>query len=139
MHKMEIFNFPESVACVLNELINEVSTQEIWFIGSRANGNERIDSDWDFIVFVNEEINVRNARRDNVDIVQVDKNNIYLLEGQNLDMAGSFEKWKWRETDTRSSLYTVRKTPDVESEQGFNLSEVKYIDLNGIKVWHRNA
>ena len=139
MRKMNVTSFPDFVACVLNQLISEEPTQAIWFIGSRANGSERIDSDWDFIAFVNDEIHERNARHINVDIVRVDKNMQCLLEGENQNLSGSFHNWRWRQIDTESSLYTYRKTPDVENGQGFDIADVEYIDLHGIKVWEKNA
>lgn len=139
MHKIEIAEFPDFVTEVLQELIAESATQSIWFIGSRANNSGRFNSDWDFIAFVNNDIHESSARHSDVDVIRVDENGQYLLEGQSMNLSGSFSNWNWRNVDSESALYTVRKTPDVEVSQAFNAEDVRYIDLKGLKVWERNA
>ena len=79
---MKNTDFPEFVTEVLEELIDERETQSIWFIGSRANGRERPDSDWDFIAFVSNDVNERSTRNKNVDIIRVDRNGVYLEPAQ---------------------------------------------------------
>lgn len=139
MHRMDISSFPSQISLVLKELMNEKETEEIWFIGSRANGNERSDSDWDFIVFAHEELHERSIRDTDIDIVRVNQNNQYLLEGENLNMSGSFENWNWRKTSEEKALYTNRIVPDTDEGEGFNDSDVRYPDLKGIKIWCKNA
>lgn len=136
---MKNTDFPAFVTEVLKELIDEKETQSIWFIGSRANGRERPDSDWDFIVFVSDAVNKRSTRNKNVDIIRVDRNGVYLLEGQNLSMSNSFKIWHWCETEQGLASYTFRETPRVEAGEAFDMEDVKYIKLQGINVWQRNA
>ena len=93
---MKIDEFPEQVSDVLNGLVSEKETDSIWFIGSRANGNEREDSDWDFIAFVSDRIFERTARHDWVDIIRVDRDWNYLLEGEGMALSGPFNTWRWR-------------------------------------------
>lgn len=139
MHKYEMSQFPDYVLEVLQGLITESSTQSIWFIGSRANDSERADSDWDFIAFVKDNIHESSVRHSDVDVIRVDENSQYLLEGQSMNLSGSFKTWNWRLVNSESALYTVRKTPVLEVGQAFNLDDVRYIDLKGLKVWERNA
>jgi predicted nucleotidyltransferase len=139
MRKTSPQEFPGFVTDVLDDLINEDDIQEIWFIGSRANGCERSDSDWDFIVFTSNLVREHDARHSYVDVIRVDSNGKYLLEGQKMDLCGSFSTWKWRDDEPGFAFYTVRKTPDIEPGQGFNTEDVRYIDLMGIRVWRRNA
>lgn len=139
MHKIELSEFPDFVAGVLEELIKEIATQSVWLIGSRANGCERSNSDWDFIVFVNDSICECSSRHGDVDVIRVDTNGQYLLEGQKINLCNSFEIWNWREIEPGRASYTVRKTPNVENGQAFNGEDVRYDNLKGIKVWQRNV
>lgn len=43
----EIDRWLQNLLCITSGII------EIWFIGSRANGTSRPDSDWDFLAFAN--------------------------------------------------------------------------------------
>lgn len=131
--------FPYFVAKVLQELIKEDATQSVWFIGSRANNCERLDSDWDFIIFVNDNIQECSARHPNVDVIRVDTNGQYLLEGKSIKLSSSFKTWNWREVKPGMALYRTRETPDVKVGQAFNVEEVRYVDLKGLRVWERNA
>jgi len=135
---MTINEFPRFVINVLNEVMAERVTQSIWFIGSRANGCEKSDSDWDFIVFINNAIQERSVRHGKVDIIQVSPDGRYLLEGQEMDMIGKFSTWKWLEIEPELARYTVRKVPNVESDEGFDLDKVKLVSMQGLKVWERN-
>lgn len=104
---MNITDFPVPVANILSTLTTESSTLAVWFIGSRANGTERKDSDWDFLVFIDGEISEKNVRCAYVDLVNVDKYFQYLLEGQKLDLSGSFIKnWNWREISSELAHYS---------------------------------
>lgn len=136
---MKISDFPSYVSKILRKLTSEPSALSIWFIGSRANGTDRPDSDWDFILFVNDEICEKKTRHKNVDIIRVDKNGQYLLEGQKSNMVGSFNTWKWREESPILSSYTVRKTPNVPNGQTYDTQDIKYQSLKGIKIWQKNA
>ena len=139
MHKMKNINFPAFVIKVLEELSDEKETQSIWFIGSRANDRERLESDWDFIVFVSDEITERNTRNQNVDIIRVYQNRDYLLEGQNISMCNPFENWQWIESEPGLASYTVREIPNVRAGEASDIEDDKYIQLQGINVWQRNA
>ncbi len=86
-------DFPPKIQAVIDQLKSESCSESVWFIGSRANGNFRTDSDWDFICFRNSTIEVRESRSEFVDVIQVDNDGRYLLEGQSLHLAGQFRKW----------------------------------------------
>jgi hypothetical protein len=131
--------FPPFVVDVLDELKSEPETQSIWFIGSRANNRERSDSDWDFIAFVKDNVREISVRHQNVDIIRVDLEGNYLLEGQRISMRSSFENWRWVEAESGIASYTVRETPYVREGESFSADDVKYTKLRGINIWQRNA
>ena len=139
MHTMKIDEFPEQVSDVLKGLVSEKETDSIWFIGSRVNGTERADSDWDFIAFVGDQISERTARHDRVDIIRVDSDWNYLLEGKDMQSSGQFKTWRWREVEPGRACYTIRVTPQVEDGCSFDTEDVRFVELRGIRVWRRNA
>lgn len=124
---------------MLEGLASEKETESIWFIGSRANRAERVDSDWDFIAFVSDEISERSARHDQVDIIRVDPHWSYLLEGQSMESSGQFRTWRWREIGSGRAAYTVRVTPEVEEGGSFDIEDVRFVELRGLNVWRRKA
>lgn len=139
MHPMTINEFPAQVFEVLNALISEKETESIWFVGSRANGTERPDSDWDFIVFVCDKLSERRARHSQIDIIRVDQNGSYLLEGQPIELSGQFKTWQWREIEPGRATYTVRATPEIGAGDLFDIQDMRLVELRGLNVWRRNV
>lgn len=136
---MRINEFPEQVVEVLNRLIKEKETDSIWLVGSRANGTEHTDSDWDFIVFVSNQLSERTARHSQVDIIRVDRSGNYLLEGQPMELSGQFKTWQWRQIEPGRSVYTVRVIPECGGEGLFDNEKIRFVGLRGIYVWRRNT
>lgn len=135
---MKIDDFPEQVTDVLKGLLSEKETDSIWFIGSRANGTEHEGSDWDFIAFVSEDISEFSVRNNRVDIIRVDRNWNYLLEGKGMELMGLFKTWQWREVEPGRAVYKVRVTPQVRDGKPFNIEDVSFVELLAINVWSRN-
>ena len=135
---MKIYDFPEQVTDVLKGLLSEKETDSIWFIGSRANGTEHEGSDWDFIAFVSEDISEFSVRNNRVDIIRVDRNWNYLLEGKGMELMGLFKTWQWREVEPGRAVYKVRVTPQVRDGKPFNIEDVSFVELLAINVWSRN-
>ena len=134
------FKFPDYVKNIVCKLMEEPTTISIWLVGSRANGTEREDSDWDILTFVEEDVSPRDIRDDRVDVIKVDLKGNYLLEGQNSYLIGSFDKWGWRDLGCEKANYSVRRTPsDIEKCEIYDLSDVKIETLNGYKIWARKA
>lgn len=131
--------FPPKVQVVIDQLKAESCSETVWFIGSRANGKFRPDSDWDFICFRKSTVEEREARSRLVDIIQVGNDGQYLLEGQHYDLTGQFEHWQWREIDSQHARYNSRVTPKFEAGAVFDLSDAKVVRNNAYKVWDRNA
>ncbi|MBU2875047.1 nucleotidyltransferase domain-containing protein [Marinobacter salexigens] len=131
--------FPLKVQAVIDQLKAESCSKSVWFIGSRANGKFRPDSDWDFICFRNSAVEEREARSRLVDIVQVGIDGQYLLEGQHYNLTGQFEHWQWHEIDSQRAEYKSRVTPKIEAGAAFDLSDAKIVTNNAYKVWDRDA
>src|SRR5690554_1830116 len=100
--------FPSKVQTVIDQLKSELCSDSVWFIGSRANSNSRLDSDWDFICFRNSTVEEHEARSELVDIVQVGNDGQYLLEGQHSNLIGQFKNWHWCEIDLQNAQYKSR-------------------------------
>ncbi|WP_370693294.1 nucleotidyltransferase domain-containing protein [Oceanobacter sp. 4_MG-2023] len=138
MHRSNM-EFPLKVQAVINQLKAESCSESVWFIGSRANGKFRPDSDWDFICFRNSAVEEREARSRLADIVQVGIDGQYLLEGQHCNLTGQFEHWQWHEIDSQRAEYKNRVTPKIEAGAAFDLSDAKVVTNNAYKVWGRDA
>lgn len=132
-------DFPPKVQAVIDQLKSESCSESVWFIGSRANGNFRPDSDWDFICFRNSTVEVQEARSEFVDVVQVGNDGRYLLEGQSFHLAGQFSNWQWREIDSQHAQYKSRVTPEIQAGAAFDLSDEKLVTHNAYKIWGLDA
>ncbi|MBC7932529.1 MAG: nucleotidyltransferase domain-containing protein [Rubrivivax sp.] len=110
----ELLNsLPDSVLNVLAELKEEVSTESIWLVGSRANQTSTPHSDWDLLVFSSVEPEVVPARRKDVDVIRVGPSRqTFLLEGKGSDFMLSFADWRWREIDEVNAIYVGRRFID---------------------------
>jgi hypothetical protein len=131
-------NFPHAVENVLNQIKLSENACSIWFIGSRANGNYRVNSDWDFICFMSESVTERIAMSETVDIIQVDCLGEYLLEGQTLDLKGMFSSWQWHDLKNGKATYVSRITPNVPFGQAYDHSDTKLITNNAFRIWVKN-
>ncbi len=93
----------------------------VWLIGSRANGTERVDSDWDFLVFANQSV-LAQLRAD----TQFHKESVDLLvvyDGSNFENAwgsrkktGDLKRWRWHPIN--ETLATYEGTKDQFNEAG---------------------
>ncbi|MCC2605648.1 nucleotidyltransferase domain-containing protein [Planctobacterium marinum] len=129
------FELPRNIQNVMSGLFEKEDIKSIWFIGSRANGTAHEHSDWDFICFLNTHIQVREARAENVDIIQVGKDGKYLLEGQPESSSGDFKQWQWHQQTNETATYKSRIVPKVLSGQTYDLSAVKIITLKAIRIY----
>ena len=98
----------------------------IWLFGSRANKTAKAFSDWDVLVFGDEEtfINLKKNEffhRGAVDLLVVtDGDNFKKPYGE--AKSGSLSEWKWKETGSNEAEYiSVKFVPD---EAGGNLGEI---------------
>ncbi|MFT6288373.1 MAG: putative nucleotidyltransferase [Alcanivorax sp.] len=125
----------------LQTLVSEIpSLQEIWLIGSLANGTERVDSDWDLLVFSDQagykQLQMRpDFKRENVDLLVV-------FDGENFEepwpdhyenrKSGTLTGWCWKRTGKTSATYESTKfIPDEDCEpwfKGLGTSVTKILD-----------
>jgi Polymerase beta, Nucleotidyltransferase len=96
-------NCPESICKTINEIAQETATKSIWLIGSRANSRARPDSDWDILVFREDEKVLDSARQENLHVWQVSPSGYYFLEGQPT-FSKKFDDFRWsRNSEDRAS------------------------------------
>ena len=95
---------------IIDELTAETGVTSVWLIGSRANGNAKIKSDWDILVFSNKEPFHRKPRHECVDVVRVGPLEIVQLEGETY--AFPFNNWKWNQIDEQTATYEGTKIID---------------------------
>ena len=110
-----IESLPDFVRTVVKELVTTASTQSIWLVGSRANDDAQEGSDWDLLVFSNNEPHqtVR-ARSPEVDVIHVGPSGVWNLEGESgvLD----FADWQWRQESATAATYISKDFPTTDQE-----------------------
>jgi len=113
--------------------------QSIWLIGSRANENYRIDSDWDLLAFSDGRTfskmkQDRSLRNPDVDLLVVYNGNDFeepwpvTTEARPNPKGGSLQSWKWhKQSETKA---TYRATKDLEDGK-FDIIE----NRKAIRIW----
>jgi len=120
--------FPELITMLSDEIRKYVeilkddfpAIEEIWLLGSRANGTARSDSDWDFLVFSSEPPKLKEKlqrmtkyHRDDVDLFVVDEDrNFVTAFGKT--KGGSLDGWKWNQNSANSASYKGTKADGAE-------------------------
>ena len=98
---------------VLEQLAADENIQQIWLVGSRANGEATIASDHDFHVFGDKDTVSRIAardklKRDDIDVlVLTDADNSRTSRGP--AKSGSLTKWRWSKSREACAPYLAAK------------------------------
>ena len=129
---------PPFVWNVVDDLKKNASIKSIWLIGSRANNSAREDSDWDLLVFVDEELSPVNRSDSRVDVIRVDTNEKYLTDGKSADHINPFN-WNWNDSENGEATHTKRVLPQVSGDGLIDLSLVKYVTEHGYQIWPIHA
>lgn len=110
-----IESLPDFVRTVVNELVATASTQSIWLVGSRANDDAHEGSDWDLLVFSNNEPQQTARKRSpGVDVINVGPSGAWNLEGESdvLD----FADWRWRQESATAATYISKDFSTADQE-----------------------
>ncbi|MDP3786738.1 MAG: nucleotidyltransferase domain-containing protein [Candidatus Omnitrophota bacterium] len=106
----------------INEYINKLvekhqDIKSIWLIGSRANGTEKEDSDWDLLVFATEETlhslkNNKEFCKDEIDLLVVYNGNDFQEpwtrdSRNNKCKSGNLKEWSWKKFTCIEAQYTI--------------------------------
>jgi hypothetical protein len=123
---------PDLNQCLSDVLQREPAIKELWFIGSRANGTQRPDSDWDFLAFGTIAVleSLRSFpeldRRDVDFLVVTDDDHFESAWGKN--KTGSLLIWHWSKFQTNKASYLGQKfipdEQDPDEEAPFHLSSL---------------
>jgi predicted nucleotidyltransferase len=111
---------PTNVSIMVEAITRaDAEVAEIWLIGSRANGNERVDSDWDLLVFGGPA-----TPQTLVDHIAADRAGIDVLVVHNDDdfkdpwgsaercKSGSLSGWQWTRLSEFAAVYVGTKWDD---------------------------
>ena len=106
--------------------------QSVWLLGSRANGTERPDSDWDLLVFGTREI--LDALKHNqqfhpqiVDLLVVYNGNDFEQPWGEKQKLGSLTEWCWKESSENEATYRATKGIfSADGEEEFNVKVTQY-------------
>ncbi len=114
------------------------SINSIWLLGSRANGTNRTDSDWDFLIFADKKTldslkQSRSLKLKNVDVLVVyDKNK---FEDPWSHKKGSLDNWKWKQLTKNKAKYWGIKWVSEGFSDGMENSRFDEGERTAIKIW----
>lgn len=97
--------------------------KDVWLIGSRANDEERADSDWDFIAFGSEAIwhclnKATELHREDVDFLVVKNGDDFQAAWGETDKGGSLSRWQWKQLSQTEAEYREAKWHTAEDGAG---------------------
>lgn len=128
---------PKNIQCIIDELSLDSSILQIWLIGSQVNGCASSSSDWDILIFSNQEPKVVSRRYSDVDILWSGPSKNTLAQGQSEDYVFSFDDFKWNEKDDGIAEYHGKKFTDQVSEVARNASDpvLHRTIQKAIRIW----
>ena len=112
-----ILDAPRAVAAAVNELLER--GDEVWLIGSRANGTAKATSNWDFIVIGSS--GTLGRLRSQAPIPDLDL--LVVFDGDEFSSpwpriedgnfkTGSLRRWQWQRLSEELATYEATKWPD---------------------------
>lgn len=128
---------PTQVLEVIESLTRFEHVQEVWLIGSRANGWEKLDSDWDLLVFSSVEPTPVSQRSPDVDVIHVGPSRTILLEGQPACMMLPFSSFAWHPNEDGTASYKALSLTKFESGVVRDASEPSFAlrSANAFRLW----
>ena len=136
MIPIDKIKIPSFVLDIIDELTAETGMISIWLIGSRANGNAKITSDWDILVFSNKKPFYRKIRHEYVDVVRVGPSGNAQLEGETHVL--QFSSWKWNQTDKQTATYIGNRFIDYPGGVRDAVDPIyKFNKRNAICLWYQ--
>lgn len=113
--------------------------EEVWLIGSRANGTARPDSDWDLLVFADEPTfqrmrKNRRLRRAEIDCLVVRDGNEFREPWGRRPKHGDLSGWGWTTISQSEAEYDATKW--VEDEDGGRTISKR---CKAIRIWPRQG
>lgn len=122
----------------MEELVATEATQSIWLFGSRANDDPHECSDWDLLVFSNNEPQetVR-WRAPGVDVLHIGPSGACILEGET--GLRDFANWQWRKESAYTATYVSKDFPTADQEPVITDRPFQPLRIpkRAIRLWHR--
>jgi hypothetical protein len=120
------------------EYVSQISAaypaiREVWFIGSRANGTERPDSDYDYMAFADGDTLAALSQSQRFNWPDIDL--LVVFDGLNFaepwpdpnrPKGGSLDEWEWRPVSKTLATYRATKPgPDDWSTRAFEQNSIR--------------
>jgi predicted nucleotidyltransferase len=131
-------NCHESIRKTINEIAQETATKSIWLIGSRANSRAREDSDWDILVFREDEKVLDSARQKKLDVLQVSPSGFYFVEGRP-SSSNKFDNFCWSRISEDRASYIGYDFEKKGVKQDFSQAPVDRPPLVAILIYERKT
>ena len=112
---------------------------EIWLIGSRASGNHHSESDWDILVFSNNEPQVTSSRVEGIDVLWKGPSGKVLLKGMSNFYQMEFSDFNWVEIAEAQAIYSGKKFNDVpDGIRDASIPLQSIVESKAVRLWHRH-
>ena len=123
------------------ELASTPATREVWLIGSRANGSANETSDWDLMVFSDEEPAPVAPRRELIDVLHVGPSGHVLLEGKPKEFTLQLRDFQWSVLAERQASYLGKKPVKLDDGVSRDYAAPRFIrsKLHALLIWCRAA
>jgi predicted nucleotidyltransferase len=115
------------------------SVAAIWLIGSRANGTERGESDWDLLVFGTQQTlaflaSSGSLHKSEVDLLVVTNGDDFQAAWGERSKHGSLSEWQWQQVSETEAQYMQAKWQEREEGSGVVVSQSR-----AVRVWPQNG
>jgi predicted nucleotidyltransferase len=119
------------------------SIKEIWLFGSRANDTFKDSSDWDLLVFADEEVfnalqSCSSFNENYIDLLINYRGDDFTSPWGDPPKSGNLKTWEWEKITETDAVYTEAKCIDnTECSQEFNADFIytKLTRRNAIRLW----
>ncbi|MBA4148632.1 MAG: nucleotidyltransferase domain-containing protein [Verrucomicrobia bacterium] len=134
----EFDSCPDGIRAIIEEVASESATNAIWFIGSRANDRGTPESDWDILVFGQDEVAPVPARCAGLDVLRVDRSGNSLLEGMSERLIQPFARFGWVRSSKERASYSGQKFFKSEEREGKN-QPVELVPCEAILLYEKTG
>lgn len=124
---------------ITNLVARHPGIKSIWLFGSRANNSYREDSDWDLLVFANQQIfnelkETKSIHDHKIDLLIVFNNKDFEnpWPDEKDTKKGTLKDWEWNELSPSEATY---KSVKYKSAKWFKEDMIECKTLKALKIW----
>lgn len=128
------------IMTAVDDLAHDLNTREVWLIGSRANGTETEESDWDLLVFSFTEPVPILFVRTNIDVLRVGPSGNVLFDGETIPFT-HLDDFQWLSVNNQEASYLGKDSINFVDCVPRDYAAPRFIrtKLKALLVWSREG